>query len=186
VAIPTATSSDPHLQTIFGVILRRPFGRPPDPCDGANSGRSSSRLLHRGNRWTWGRIRQPSLRGRWQHPAKLKIPSSREFPLQLGNRASPQSVPKKTQRETYLWFQRKSPPLWLPRTGRNRQTDRGWDSGKIRGAAMARGRSRLRVAVRALAKVRDRTSVMWAFVEDLYREYCLARLQEMRKYGLWR
>jgi hypothetical protein len=80
-AIPTATSSDPHLQTIFGVILRRPFGRPPDPCDGANSGRSSSRLLHRGNRWTWGRIRQPSPWAGWQfHPAKLKIPSSRGPP----------------------------------------------------------------------------------------------------------
>jgi len=26
--------------------------------------------------------------------------------------------------------------------------------------------------------------VMWAFIENLYREYCLARLQEMRKYEL--
>jgi hypothetical protein len=26
--------------------------------------------------------------------------------------------------------------------------------------------------------------VMWAFIEKLYREYCLARLQEMRKYEL--
>jgi len=25
-------------------------------------------------------------------------------------------------------------------------------------------------------------SVMWTFIEDLYREYCLARLQEMRTY----
>ena len=51
---------------------------------------------------------------------------------------------------------------------------------------MASGTSRLRVTVRALVKARERTSVMWAFIEDLYREYCLARLQEMRKYGLWR
>ena len=27
-------------------------------------------------------------------------------------------------------------------------------------------------------------SVMWAFIENVYREYCLARLQEMRKYEL--
>jgi hypothetical protein len=27
-------------------------------------------------------------------------------------------------------------------------------------------------------------SVMWAFIDRLYREYCLARLQEMRKYEL--
>jgi hypothetical protein len=27
-------------------------------------------------------------------------------------------------------------------------------------------------------------SVMWAFIDGLYREYCLARLQEMRKYEL--
>jgi len=79
-AIPTATSSDPHLQTIFGVILRRPFGRLPYPCDDANSGRYPSRLLHRGNRWTEGRIRQPSPWARWQRPAKLKIPSSRGPP----------------------------------------------------------------------------------------------------------
>jgi hypothetical protein len=46
---------------------------------------------------------------------------------------------------------------------------------------MARGRSRL---MRALVKARKRTSIMWAFIEDLYREYCLARLQEMRKYAL--
>jgi hypothetical protein len=25
---------------------------------------------------------------------------------------------------------------------------------------------------------------MWAFIENVYREYCLARLQEMRKYEL--
>ena len=49
-----------------------------------------------------------------------------------------------------------------------------------------RGRSRLRVAVRALVKAREWTSVIWAFIEDLYREYCLARLPEMRRYGLWR
>ena len=51
---------------------------------------------------------------------------------------------------------------------------------------MARGRSRLRVALRALAKVRERTSVTWALIEYLYREYCLSRLQEMRKYRLSR
>jgi hypothetical protein len=77
-AIPTATSSDPHLRTISGVILRRPFGRPPYPCDDANSVQFSSRLLHCGNRWTWGRIRQPSPWAGWQfQPAKSKIPSSR-------------------------------------------------------------------------------------------------------------
>jgi hypothetical protein len=27
-------------------------------------------------------------------------------------------------------------------------------------------------------------SVMWAILEDLYREYCLSRLQEMRRYEL--
>ena len=27
-------------------------------------------------------------------------------------------------------------------------------------------------------------AVMWALIEDIYREYCLARLQEMRKYEL--
>jgi hypothetical protein len=27
-------------------------------------------------------------------------------------------------------------------------------------------------------------SVMWAFIDNLYREYCLARLQEIRKYEL--
>jgi len=79
-AIPTATSSDPHPQTIFGVILRRPFGRLPDPCDDANSVQFSLRILHRGNRWTWGRIRQPSPWAGWQHPAKLKILSSRGPP----------------------------------------------------------------------------------------------------------
>ena len=48
---------------------------------------------------------------------------------------------------------------------------------------MARGRRR-GVAVRALFKARERTSVMWAFIERLYREYCLSRLQEMLKYRL--
>jgi hypothetical protein len=47
----------------------------------------------------------------------------------------------------------------------------------------------LRVAVRTLVRSRELTrrrrtlpAVTWAFIEDLYREYCLARLQEMRKY----
>jgi hypothetical protein len=29
-------------------------------------------------------------------------------------------------------------------------------------------------------------SVMWTFIEDLYRDYCLARLQEIRKYEMSR
>jgi hypothetical protein len=29
-------------------------------------------------------------------------------------------------------------------------------------------------------------SIMWAFIEELYRIYCLHRLQEMRKYELAR
>jgi hypothetical protein len=27
---------------------------------------------------------------------------------------------------------------------------------------------------------------MWTFIEDLYRDYCLARLQEIRKYEMSR
>lgn len=36
----------------------------------------------------------------------------------------------------------------------------------------------------ALAHDQQWGSVMWAFIENMYREYCLARLQEMRKYEL--
>jgi hypothetical protein len=44
----------------------------------------------------------------------------------------------------------------------------------------------VRKQTRLYAPARDQQwgSVMWAFIEDLYREYCLARLQEMRKYEL--
>lgn len=35
-----------------------------------------------------------------------------------------------------------------------------------------------------LAYIGQRDSIMWAFIEELYRDYCLTRVQEIRKFEL--
>jgi hypothetical protein len=48
------------------------------------------------------------------------------------------------------------------------------------------GEITLKQDVPSLVSLTTGESVMWTFIEDLYRDYCLARLQEIRKYEMSR
>jgi hypothetical protein len=48
------------------------------------------------------------------------------------------------------------------------------------------GEIKLKQDISSVGSLTTGESVMWTFIEDLYRDYCLARLQEIRKYEMSR